>query len=534
MNGESHQLQPGTSKKIEVSEGEVTVDWPEGGDGEQKVRIETSFWSRPFQRPVFVLNPDQVGIVEWDETVYSNTPVDPKNPQTFSTGKLLHEFKGVDYEFEPFPREIQAKAGSQITKTRVGLLPVAGSEDRIFKAMGSLPPDQVPAYLKRVLQLDPNDSFALTVLTSTLPPADAIAFLRPGLAARPIRVEWHRTYQHLSDIAEPTKDLKPEYQKLVEETKRAPDAVYLLARLGEGPETDKLYEEAATGKPPSAAACAGLSFRSLSRGDFDKAVVWGTKAYELNPTDSVSRHRYVNSLLAAGKYAELLKTTEGRNAAESMQYFQARLTAFVGTGELGAAEGEIARMVNPHGGQLTPAATQAVAQMRLGLDRMLATAQRDRAKYLEISGRMTGKDLFTENILRGDPKAAAASVEPAVPLPISSARNWEMEATRAGLLYLGAFKAKDAALADQQWKRFTDALGRGDRDGRLYAAMATGKQPFDLARAKDAVVVPSLKRVALAALARKFPEHAKELEPLAKKLDFERDEVSLCLRYVTE
>src|SRR5262245_65009551 len=37
----------------------VTVDWPEGGDGEQKARIETSFWGRPFHRPVFVLNPDR-------------------------------------------------------------------------------------------------------------------------------------------------------------------------------------------------------------------------------------------------------------------------------------------------------------------------------------------------------------------------------------------------------------------------------------------------------------------------------------------
>src|SRR5262245_26382190 len=155
--------------------------------------------------------------------------------------------------------------------------------------MNFLPPDQMPVYLKRILQLDPNDSMALTVLTATLPPADAIEYLRTGLAVRPIRVDWHRTYQHLTEVSDPARDLAPEYRKLVDESKRAPDAVYLLARLGQGPESDKLYEEAATGKPPSAAACAGLSFRYLVRGEFGKAVVWGKKADELSPNDPVSR-----------------------------------------------------------------------------------------------------------------------------------------------------------------------------------------------------------------------------------------------------
>src|SRR5262245_14771601 len=81
VNGESHQLQPGSHRRIEISEGEVTVDWPEGGDGEQKVTIETSFFGRPFHHPVFVLNPDRTAIVEWDETVYSSTPVNPEHPQ---------------------------------------------------------------------------------------------------------------------------------------------------------------------------------------------------------------------------------------------------------------------------------------------------------------------------------------------------------------------------------------------------------------------------------------------------------------------
>jgi hypothetical protein len=185
-------------------------------------------------------------------------------------------------------------------------------------------------------------------------------------------------------------------------------------------------------------------------------------------------------------------------------------------------------------GQLSPAAQQMMAQFRLINDQLLATIKRDRAKYLEISSQLTAKDLFVDNLLRGNHKAAANAIERTKPLPINSARSWEEEATRFGLLYLAGLKAKDAAFADTQWKQFTETLARGDRDGRYFAAVAEGKQPFDMQRARIATINPSLKRVVLFALARKFPDHAKELELLARKLDFERDDVSLCLRYVTE
>jgi tetratricopeptide (TPR) repeat protein len=537
VNGQEHQLQPGAHQKIDVPEGDVTVDWPDGGDGPQTVRVETSFWGRPFQHPVFVINPDRLAILERDETVYSAEPVNPDHPPEYHAGEVLHRFQPVDYEFEPFPPQIQAKAGSRITKTRVGLIPVTDTQTRVFQAMTALPQDKWPAYVKRVVQLDPNDTFALTFLTSTLPPAEAIDFLRPGLALRPVRVEWHRIYQYLVEVVDPTKDLRPEYRKLIDETKRAPDAVYLLARLEDGPEADKLYTEAASANPPSGQACAGLSYRHLARGEFADAVRWATKAHDLNPSDLAVRQRYLLALLAAERWADLLKATDQRTPADGFLHLRYRLTAHVASGEAGAAEGEVNRAAaGPRGMNLAPQAAQMAAQMRLSLEQTLAEVKRDRAKYLELAGRMPGSNKFAVSLLRGDPKAAAAAAaaEDHGPVTPNAARNWELEAERAGLLYLAGLKAKDAAFADAQWKRFAAALARGDREARLYAAFAEGKKPVDVARAKSATITPSLKRVVLAALARKFPEHAKDLDPLSKKLDFERDEISLCLRYVME
>ena len=47
VNGEDHQIPAGGTKQIEIPEGEVTVDWPEGGDGPHTVTIETSFFCAP-------------------------------------------------------------------------------------------------------------------------------------------------------------------------------------------------------------------------------------------------------------------------------------------------------------------------------------------------------------------------------------------------------------------------------------------------------------------------------------------------------
>jgi hypothetical protein len=240
-------------------------------------------------------------------------------------------------------------------------------------------------------------------------------------------------------------------------------------------------------------------------------------------------------LLAAGKWSELLKATEQPSGGEVIFYLPARLTAFLATGERGAAEAEVERAAGRQfGGNLAPAAVQVMAQTRLGLQQTLAEVSRDRAKWLELAGQMTYKDPFTEALLRGDHKAAGNATEPAAPAQLNATRDWELDASREGLLYLAGLKAKDAAFADDHFKKMVAALGRGDREGRLYAAMADGKQPFDATRAKEAAMVPTVKRVVLMALARKFPQHAKDLEPLARKLDFERDETSLCLRYMTE
>ncbi len=134
------------------------------------------------------------------------------------------------------------------------------------------------------------------------------------------------------------------------------------------------------------------------------------------------------------------------------------------------------------------------------------------------------------DLLKGDYKSAANN-----PLePGAGPRDWDLNGVRLGLIYLAALRAKDALVAEEQWKKLAESLGHGDRSARRLSAMMTGKQPFDENWILEATLLPKFKRVLLVALARKFPAHAAKFTALAKKLDFDRDETSLCLRYLSE
>jgi tetratricopeptide (TPR) repeat protein len=532
VNGEPHQLQPGAVKKIEVAEGNVAVDWPESGDGPQTVPIHTSFFGRPFNRPVFVINPDRCVLLEWRKTLFKsandiNAP--PIPPPEYSTNKLLHKLEGVDYEFEPFPAQLQAES-SRLWKTRVGLVPMLTIEERQYVLAETVPVVDQMGCAKRLAQLDADDVQALNWVAMRLPSQEAIPFVKTRLGDRPVRVEWHRAYQDMMELIDPTADLRPEYRKLAEETKRAPDALYLLSRLEDEPAGEKLCEEAAKANSPSATACTGLGYRKLARGDFEQALTWSKRAIELSPNGFLQRHAYQQSLLAAGKFREL--TAEWAKDATSGNELplEEQVAVLLGLHDKAGAEALLNRQMPNFGGGPAGNVNIAMTQYRAALDILMALAQRDRAKYLELSDRIGKKDEFTVNILKGNHASAAAFL----PFFDAGVFSWEPEAARAALLYLAGLKANDASFAGTQWKKFVEALGKGDREARRLAEVTAGKQPLDPKWITNATFRPEIKRVILAALARKFPAYAKDLTPLAKKLDFEHDSTSLCLRYLTE
>ena len=65
-------------------------------------------------------------------------------------------------------------------------------------------------------------------------------------------------------------------------------------------------------------------------------------------------------------------------------------------------------------------------------------------------------------------------------------------------------------------------------------AMLAGRQPVNQERLRKLPIDPLDKRVLLVVVARRFPDQAKDLLPLARKLDIFADGTSLCLAKVME
>ncbi|HJT78264.1 MAG TPA: hypothetical protein VJ739_13755, partial [Gemmataceae bacterium] len=528
VNGREQRLMPGSHNLVHVPEGEVTVEFRDPQLHLEPIhcRVESSFWSRPFVRHTFVINPDEVAVLEKDEAFYGdkNPAQAPQPEQKILLGQPFYAFDGIDYEFEPFPQTLQVEEGSTAHKTRVGAFPNLTSDVRMLIAGEVLGPPEQEAYARRLLQLEPSDIVPLAWLLTRLGDEGGLAFLRPHLGDRPLRVEWHRLYEGLMARAHPDEDLRPAYRQLVAETHRQPDALYLLARLpNEDPgEADKLLAEAAAADPPSVYALYALGYNAIEAGRPDDGLRWMKRAFERAPQNFTVLHGYREALLAAKQYDTLLDLLRGwqMRPGQRRPALVDQVRVYGLKGDQAQARQAIAQVVQAAGMAGNNAARQRTED---SLELTLACARGDTARFLELAPR-AGEDKFEAAVLRGNLREATGLVEPAT----------EHTVVQRGLLYLAAMKAGDKKLADEQWALLVAALKKEAGYARQLAALLEGGHPPDVARVRRLVMQPEQKRVVVAALARRYPETAKDLLPLARQLDFEADPTSLCLRKLLE
>ena len=154
--------------------------------------------------------------------------------------------------------------------------------------------------------------------------------------------------------------------------------------------------------------------------------------------------------------------------------------------------------------------------VKRSLEMVLYSSEGDLAAYLQTAGDLPS---FDTSVLRGKLKEAADMVKPDDPESSNS----------HGLVYLAAVRAGDQELAQTQWNALLSDLKKGNRDQKQFAKLLAGTKPLTDRAAQRAPIDPSSKRVLLTVLAQRFPDHAKELLPLAKRLNFQRDAISLCL-----
>jgi tetratricopeptide (TPR) repeat protein len=531
VNSTEYALLPGEPLSITLAEGDVTIQ-PRDidlGPAPMTCRVETPFYSRPFKHHSFVINPDRLAAVVWEKTTYGENVGPADDVSAVHIGDLMYSFSGIDYEFEEFPPQIRAEKGRRVVKQRVGVEPFHSTAERIL-ATRSLPMDRQVECARQMVRLDPADGTAIGWLTMLLPPEEALAECRPHLAERPVRVDWHKIYQTLTETTNPNVDLRPEYRRLVEETKRAPDAVYLLGRIEDSPAADALYQEAVKATPPSQAAIAGLGFRCLSRGEFADALKWFEQAHSVRPDDLTLHNIYCQSLVAAKKFEKLADETRVMGASlTGFDDFHFHAIALVALGRRDEAAALPNEFLTKAG---VPPTSPAMAPLRQALELAVAYAGGNRDAVQQQIGRDPASSAFAAAILDGKPHDAAAHIR--TPSE-NSGRNRDFTGIEdVAIVVLAADKAGDKDLAAAQFKTLMGVLGKGDRDLRRYGAILAGTTPFDVDVVLSAVIDPEVKRALLPVFARDHKEAAPRLLELAKNLNFHRDMIGFCLNTVLE
>jgi hypothetical protein len=230
--------------------------------------VETPFFSRPFRGRTFVINPDRLALVVREHAEYAEFPRAAETPPELHVGEVLYAFQGIDYQFTPFPESLKLKHGQTLHKTGLSVVPNLSSERRLSIVSQKLDEPQRLEYAKRLLRFDPKDLLVLSWLLDQIEDREAIAFLQPGLAIRPVLVEWHRAYQDRMEKTRPDQGLRDTYGQLVAETNGDPDARYLLARILDPDEELPLLRKAAEGERSSAYAQYSLGYQALAEGQF--------------------------------------------------------------------------------------------------------------------------------------------------------------------------------------------------------------------------------------------------------------------------
>jgi hypothetical protein len=444
VNGQDHTLPVGGALPVEIPEGDVQIEFRDPRMKLQPItlHIETPFFSRPFLSRTFVVNPDQLAVLLVEETEYSEQPRQGQMPHELHVGELLYAVDGITYEFAEFPPTVPIKKGQTVRKSRIALVPVRDVQQRIGLVMKFLDPARQIEYAKRWLAQSPEDSLFLYWLLGNLPPANAIAFLTPHLADRPIRFDWHRAYQALMERNHPNRDLQPEYQNLVAESHEQPDALCLLARLVDLDEGTKLYERAAKATPPSVHALHGLGWRAMAQGQFAEAAKVLAMAARLAPGDLLLKRDYESALLANKQYDQLVAELAAGGGPQDVSVLLAQLSVQAAQGNKAKIDETIQRLR-----QLMQSPQNATfrANVDLGIEMALCLAANNVAGYLAQAAKTPDLAPFWPVFLKNELDEAAKKVEDA---------DEETVRIRHALLYLAARKRGQGALADQQWPLF--------------------------------------------------------------------------------
>lgn len=517
LNGMSVHLPALEAVPVKVGEGalHVTSADPSLPLTEQTCEVCTPLLSRPFTKLTFAINPDHSALLCEEDTLYSKDIRESKDSdhQRFLTGDLLYVFSGVDYPFREFP-EIVKVSGSRAQMKRVALWSQGNELQRMRFISRELGREAAAGYARNLALCNPDDPQPVMMAISQMQPADALAFLRAGLEQRPVRVHWHRFYQEMMQRARPDDDLGKEYQERLTANPNDATLMYLMGRISaDKTEATRWFRKSTQGDRPCAYGYFALAYDALAAGQFEEALSLSDKAIQLVPGDDQFREIRFEALSGLGRHGELLAMIREQESKDPMNprivLGEVRLLASAGRKDEArqAIANYLARVSRP-GNQEQMRRFESHAQA------LIQYVDGDVSAYARLLESASGSPeaRFQAAVCLGHLDDAAAAL----------AMDQAASAGQHLLLYILATDANRVDLATEHLKIAIEGYQRGGRGSRLVAQWLSTTASPDPAAVSDLALMPDEKRLVLAALALRDPEHRQALVQQAAVLNYDR------------
>jgi tetratricopeptide (TPR) repeat protein len=290
-----------------------------------------SYFSRWWDKPVWVVNPDSAALLVYQEVTYAQDA--PPARVRFFIGQPVIYLPEVSHPFTSLPQSVKVSQGSSRELQHLDQFrqpPVEAFYYLISQKRNREAVDVAETHLKAA----PGDEELLHAYLRELRNAKEISraesMLKDGLRVRPVQITWHRTYQDVyqrrSGKADLTHDSKTELISLYDSflTKEPENSalVYLRGRLCTNPEEGaSMFNKAIKLDPKNAYAHYALGYKFWSAGNWADAKPLLATALELRPEDDSFRKYYYLARLGTGETETLEKDLRARIAAVPLDLF---------------------------------------------------------------------------------------------------------------------------------------------------------------------------------------------------------------------
>ena len=514
INDKEYILSALSKKLVKLPEGTLNVeimdlDVPEDSF---EIEINTPFWSRAFNKPIFIINPDSVAVLQKNLKKYktNKTREHFEAEYKYYTGKRFYEFNNIDFPFIALPNAIKFTNNNK-TENKYNLTQINDTIKKDYNALiqflNEIEQDEAISYIENQLYFNPNDYFLINIYRNYISYENYIKFCKSKLSERPVLVNLHVAYQNQIEGHKPLYNLEGEYATYLKEDKYNNDLRYLLSRTVDDINREKgLLEMSIEGEYPCAYGYYEMAFLNICAGNFEEAVLYSEKAIDYNPDFFQFKWIYKESLFANEEYDKLLSKNEFKQrwSAQDVELVAEELYYHMAKGDIKSANEAIKAYISRN----YSFNEQSKNKLKRFLNGIIGYCTYDNSKYI------SGIEGIQSPVLDYEVAFLNKDYNEAEKITIEN----YLDKSNFLLLYLSE---TDKEKANGYLNTAEIAYAQGNKTERLVYKYISGIREWGIEEVKALRIRPCFKRIVVLALAKTKPELKEELFDLIDKLNYD-------------